>query len=368
MSSKGLCRFSPGDRAVQLDLIGKVRGLNAAESCFHMLNELEKVDKTYGALLNCYVRAGLVDKSISHMQKMKEMGFASSTLNYNDLMCLYTHTNQLEKIPDVLSEMKKNGVSPDNFSYRICINSHGARSDHENMEKLLEEMESQPHITMDWTTYSVVANSYVKAGLKEKALTFLRKLEEKINGDALGYNHLISLFASLGNKNEIKRLWGLKKIAGKKQKNWDYINMLGSLVKLGELEEAKTLLEEWESSCLCYDFRVPNVLIIGYCQNGLIEKAEAMLQDIIEKGRTPFPNSWAIIAKAYLDMHDMEKAFECMKNALAVKAENPGWRPKSSLVSSLLNWLQDKGELEVETFVSSLKTVVAFDSEMDQGF
>ncbi|KAH7842250.1 hypothetical protein Vadar_003227 [Vaccinium darrowii] len=365
MSSKGLCPFSPGDRAVQLDLIGRVRGLDAAESYFDMLNEHEKIDKMYGALLNCYVREGLVDKSTSHMQKMKELGFASSTLSYNDLMCLYTHTGQLEKIPDVLTDMKKSGVSPDRFSYKICMNSYGARSDLKNMEKLLKEMESQPHISIDWSTYSNVANLYIKAGSKEKALIYLKKLEEKLRKDARGYNYLITFYASLGNKVEVRRLWGLQKVDCKRQINRDYVTMLGSLVKLGELEEARALLQEWESSCQFYDFRVPNILIIGYCRKGLIEKAEALLQEIMGKGKIPIPNSWAIIAAAYLDKGDMEKTFECMTNGLEVKEENPGWRPKPLVISSVLNWLKDRGEVEkAEAFVSSLKTVAGIDLEI----
>ncbi|XP_058211075.1 pentatricopeptide repeat-containing protein At4g21705, mitochondrial-like isoform X1 [Rhododendron vialii] len=364
MSSKGLCPFSPGDRAVQLDLIGRVRGSNAAESYFDMLNEHEKIGNMYGALLNCYVREGLVDKSTSHMQKMKEMGFGSA-LNYNDIMCLFTHTGQLEKIPDVLSDMKNDGVSPDIFSYRICINSYGARSDLKNMEKLLKEMENQPHISIDWITYSTVANIYIKAGSKEKALIYLKKLEAQLQKDPRGYNHLISFYASLGNKGEVRRLWGLQKGACKKQINRDYVTMLGSLVKLGELEEARVLLQEWESSCQFYDFRVPNVLLIGYCQKGLIEKAEGLLQEIMERGKTPIPNSWAIIAAAYSDKGNMEKTFECMKNALEVKEENPGWRPKPLLISSILSWLNDRGEVEeAEAFVGSLKTVAGIDTNM----
>ncbi|KAF9623268.1 hypothetical protein IFM89_000757, partial [Coptis chinensis] len=36
--------------------------------------------------------SSLTDKSVSHLQKMKENGFASTPLYYNDLMCLYTNT------------------------------------------------------------------------------------------------------------------------------------------------------------------------------------------------------------------------------------------------------------------------------------
>ncbi|KAF2286011.1 hypothetical protein GH714_009659 [Hevea brasiliensis] len=230
--------------------------------------------------------------------------------------------------------MKENGVSPDNFSYRICMNSCAARSDLSGVEKILEEMDNQPHISVDWITYSTVANIYIKAGLKERALVYLKKCEEKVTKDALGYNHLVSLYASLGNK-EMMRLWGLAKAKCKKQVNRDYITMLGSLVKLGELEEAEKLLQEWESSCQCYDFRVPNVLLIGYCQKGLVEKAEAMLRDIVKKQKTATPN------------------------------KNKGWRPKPTLISSILSWLADNGDAEdVEAFVSSLENKVPKDREL----
>ncbi|CAB4277541.1 unnamed protein product [Prunus armeniaca] len=363
MSSKGLCQFLPGDHAVQLDLIGRVRGLDAAESCFSSLSD-EDTSKSYGALLNCYVREGLIDKSLSHMQKMKELGFATS-LNYNDIMRLYIHTGQPEKIPDVLSEMKEEGVSPDNFSYRICMSSYGMRSDISSMEKVLEEMEREQHISMDWLTYALVANLYIKAGLHDKALIYLEKSEEKVNKDALGYNHLISLYASLGCKDDMMRLWSLEKTKCKKQINRDYITMLGSLVKLGELEETKKLLEEWELSCLSYDFRVPNILLIGYCQRGLVEQAEDTLRDIVKKGKTPTPNSWAILAAGYVDKQKMQKAFECMTEALNLRARNTGWRPKPGVVSSVLSWIGDNGDIEqVEAFVSLMKTVITVNREM----
>ncbi|KAJ0046195.1 hypothetical protein Pint_04522 [Pistacia integerrima] len=351
--------------AVQLDLIGRVQGLEAAESYFNSLNDEDKVDKVYGALLNCYVREGLVDKSLAHLQKMKDLGFASSALSYNSLMCLYNHTGQFEKIPDVLSHMKQNGVSADNFSYRICMHAYGARSDIGSMEHILEEMENQPHITMDWLTYSTVASVYIKAGLKEKALIYLKKCEEKVSKDAVGYNNLISMYATLGNKDEMMRLWDLQKRNSKKQINRDYITMLGSLVRIGELEESKKLFEEWESSCETYDFRVPNVLLFGYSQRGLIENAEAMLRDIVKKGKTPTPNSWSIVAAGYLDKLNMEKAFECIKEALAVQEENIRWRPKPLLISSILSWLGDNSDADdVEAFISSLKNKVPKSREM----
>lgn len=366
MSKKGICAFSPIEHAVQLDLIGRVHGFLSAESYFKNLKDQDKTDKTYGALLNCYVRQRQTDKSLSHLRKMKEMGFASSSLTYNDIMCLYTNIGQHEKVPDVLTEMKRNKVSPDNFSYRICINSYGVKSDIEGMENILKEMESQPHIVMDWNTYAVVANFYIKGGLTDKAIDALQKSEEKLdNKDGLGYNHLISLYAGLGNKSEVLRLWGLEKSACKRCINRDYITMLESLVKLGELEEAEKVLKEWEASGNCYDFRVPNIVIVGYCEKGLFEKARAMLEDLMEKGKALTPNSWGKVAEGYLNKGEMEKAKGCMKAALSLHVENKGWKPNPKVITGILNWVGDTGSVnDAEAFIASLRTVIPMNRQM----
>lgn len=365
MNKKGVCAFSPTEHAVQLDLIGRVRGFLSAESYFDKLKDQDKNEKTYGALLNCYVRQRQIDKALSHLQKMKELGFASSTLTYNDIMCLYANVGQHEKVPDVMREMKDNKVSPDNYSYRICLNSYGVRSDIEGMERILTEMESQPHIKMDWMTYAVVANLYIKAGLTEKAIDALKQSEQKLdNKDGTGYNHLITLYASLGNKADVLRLWGLEKDACKRYLNRDFITMLQSLVKLDEFEEAEKIVQEWESSGNYSDFRIPGIVIVGYAKKGLHEKAEAMLENLMKKGKATAPNSWGVVATGYLDKGQVKKAFGCMKTALSLTVEN-GWKPNRRVITSILDWLGNEGSSQdVEDFVTSLKRTIPVDRKM----
>ncbi|XP_057797327.1 pentatricopeptide repeat-containing protein At4g21705, mitochondrial-like [Salvia miltiorrhiza] len=365
ISCNGVCKMSPGDCAVHLDLVGVVRGCEAAKSYFSNLCDQDKNEKTYGAMLNCYVREGVLTKALLHLQRMKDMGYGSSAITYNSIMVLYKKAGQLEKIPEILSEMRKNGVAPNSFSYKMCLSSFGERSDLGGMEKLLDEMESLTDISFDWSTYSMAAFQFIKADEKEKALAYMKKAEEKLDKDAIGYNHLISLYAHLGQKDEMMRLWALQKFVCKKQINRDYITMLGSLVKLGELEEAKAVLDDWTCSCHTYDFRVPNILLIGYCQRGLPDKSEAMLREIIKRGEIPTPNSWSIIATGYLDNSNPGKALECMKRAVAAKEGNDKWMPKADQVARLLEWLGEEGEIqEVEAFVWQLKTVMPVKTEM----
>ncbi|XP_020248326.1 pentatricopeptide repeat-containing protein At4g21705, mitochondrial isoform X2 [Asparagus officinalis] len=366
MKYKANVSFGPSDHAVQLDLIGQVHGVPSAETYFNNLAQNEKTEKTCGALLNCYVRERQTDKSLTHFQKMKEMGFVSSALPYNDIMCLYANLGEHEKIPSVLAEMKENNILPDNFSYRICINSYGARSDIDGMEKVLVEMTHQPQLVVDWNTYSVVANIYIKAGLNEKAVSALKKAEEKLDKNSgLCYNHLISLYGQLGNKIEMYRIWELQKLRLRRFINRDYTTMLGSLVKLGEIEEAETLLTEWESSGNSFDFQVPKILLTGYRQKGLLQKAETLLDNYVKKGKKPPSSSWGILAVGYAEGGDIRKAYEFMLNALNVYGGSGGWKPNSVVTEKILCYLGDEGGVEAaEVFVGLLRKAVAIDRDM----
>lgn len=140
--------------------------------------------------------------------------------------------------------------------------------------------------------------------------------------------------------------------------------MISSLVKLGDVETAEALVKHWDSSCRYYDFRVPNVLI-WYCRKGLVEKAEAILRDIVQKGKKPTPNSWSIVSAGYLNINNMAKAFECMKEALSVIERNMKWIPKPAEIATILEWLGDNVEFEqVEACVQSLRTVIPVSKHM----
>ncbi|KAL9270700.1 Pentatricopeptide repeat-containing protein [Drosera capensis] len=323
MKERGIIEFSASEHAVKLDLIGKLNGYVDAENYFQGLPDQDKTDKTYGALLNCYVRQRETEKSLLLFHRMREMGFASSTLTYNDLMCLYTYTEHHDKVPEVLAEMKRNGVKPDNYSYRICINSFGVRSNIEGMEKILKEMMIQPHIAMDWNTYAVAAHIYMKADLTAKAIDALKKAEVRLDEEKDGesYNFLISLYAKLGNCDEVLRLWKLEKSACNRCINRDYINVLKALVRLGELEKARTMLKEWEVSRNSHDPRVPDVLIAAYWGNGLFEKAKEVIKELASKGKACSPKWTSLVEKRSMEKVDIEEVLDDESEACSLTEE-----------------------------------------------
>lgn len=366
MSGHGDCVFTPTEHAVHLDLIGRVHGYPCAEIYFDNLAEQDRTNKTYGALLHCYIRQRQTDKALSHLQKMKEMGVALSPLTYNGFMSLYAKKGENEKVYDVLKDMRNEGVLPDLFSYKICINAYGAKSDIQGMEHIFKEMESQPDIVVDWNAYAAVANHYIKAGLMDKASDALDKAEERLdNKDGLAYNHLISLYSLMGKTYDVLRIWDLQKSNGKKCINKDYIVMMQALARLGEFRECEELLAEWESSGNCYDYRVPDALVTGYCNKGSYDNAKSLLEELANKGRHATPDSWERVATLFLEKKETKAALYCMKAAISFRPKSKGWKPNPKLITSLLNTLGEEGSAEdVEAFVASLKLVVLLNREM----
>ncbi|GAV70429.1 PPR domain-containing protein [Cephalotus follicularis] len=353
MSEQRKHELSVGDVAVQLDLISKVQGLEQAEKYFDSINESMRDYKVYGALLNCYAYKRSMEKAEALMQKMRELGFVRNSLPYNAMLRLYSQMGKREKLDVLVQEMEEKGISYDKFTLNIQLNSYAAASDFEKMEKLLMQMEADPLVTMDWHSYLVAANGYLKAGVIEKALTMLRRGEQLIRGNSrrLAYEVLLTLYAATRNKDEVYRIWNFYKNLGRFH-NSGYLCMISSLVKLEDIDGAEKIYEEWESRHNVFDCRIPNLLISGYCQNLLLGKAEAYVNRLIESGFKPDAITWDRLATGYQLDCQMTKAVETMKKA--VLACQAGWKPNIYTLAACLEYLKSQGDVEAAEELLSL--------------
>ncbi|KAK6786161.1 hypothetical protein RDI58_014686 [Solanum bulbocastanum] len=82
--------------------------MNSAEKFFKDLPNKLKVQTTCTALLHTYVQHKDTAKAESLMEKMFECGFMKYPLPYNHMLTLYISQGQLEKVPGLIQELKKN--------------------------------------------------------------------------------------------------------------------------------------------------------------------------------------------------------------------------------------------------------------------
>nr|AIZ68164.1 pentatricopeptide repeat-containing protein At1g60770-like isoform X1 [Albuca bracteata] len=360
MARRGM-NLTNSDHAIRLDLVAKARGIASAEEYFVNLPEDAKTHLAYGALLNCYCKELMTEKAEAIMEKMKEMGFASSPMAYNSLMTLYSKTKQPDKIPSIIQEMKANDVLPDCYTHNIWMRSLAAMNDISGVERVMDEMKRDGRVAADWTTYSNLASIYVDAGMFQKAEGALRELEKRNTpGQSLeAYQFLITLYGRTENLVEVYRIWRSLKLAFPKMANISYLNMIQVLVKLNDLSGAETCFKEWESQCSTYDIRIVNALLGAYLKEGMLEKAENFKRKAKRKGARLNAKSWELLMEYHLKNGDMKSVLHCVDRGIKKgRSHDRIWVPPEDVIFSLMSYFEDKKEVKgAEAFIELLKVV-----------
>lgn len=356
--------LTTSDAAIQLDLIAKVRGIEKAEEYFFKLPDSLKDRRIYGALLNAYARARVKEKAESVMDKMRERGYTFHSLPYNVMMTLYMNLKKFDKIESMVSEMREKNIQMDVYTYNIWLSSCGAEGSVEKMEQVMKEMKLDTAVNPNWTTYSTVATQYIRLGQFEKAEEYLKKVEDRITGrDRIPYHYLISLYGSIGKKEEVLRVWNIYKSIFLRIRNLGYHALIASLIRQDAIEDAEMFYEEWLTVKSGYDPRIGNLLLGWYFRKGFSEKAKSFYDKMIEYGGKPNSVTWEIFAEDHIRERRISEALSCLKNAVVTDGSR-SWRPKPMIVSSILEFCEQEGDVESkEALMEVLGQVGCFDDK-----
>ncbi|XP_065873311.1 pentatricopeptide repeat-containing protein At5g14770, mitochondrial-like isoform X2 [Euphorbia lathyris] len=264
MTKRQCYTLSPADAAIRLSLFERARGLEHAETYFSQLSDELRTYDAYATLLCCYVQENSVQKAEAIMQEMREKGIAKLSYPYNLLTNLYARNGYFDKINILIQEMERNGISPNKYTMWNQMSACATASNISGMEKILNQINNDPNLADEWTTYSMAAYGYLKVGLIEPALTMLRKVEEllPLERSTRAFDRLLSLYEKTGMIDELYRVWNTYKHLVELNDE-TFCCMMASVLKLGDIEGAERISEEWDSQCREYDFRVMNRLPVA---------------------------------------------------------------------------------------------------------
>lgn len=357
MTDRRHLHLSVGDVAYRLDLISKVHGLEKAVEYFGMVPKQLRKPQCYGSLLKCYVEAKAVDKAEEHFAKMQEMGMTSSYA-YTWMMKLYLQTGQLERVHAMFQDMEEKGVKPDTFSVEAMLAAYIAAEDVEGVGKVLDK--ANPHEKLvTWHGHASAASLFMKSGMQVGAVMALVEAERRISpkSSRIAYAFLLKTYTELGMHAEAGRIWSVYK-SKVPSCNTMYMSRLSALLRTNDIDGAEATLKEWETVPLRYhDFRLINVMVDAYCREGLVEKAVALVDGAIKKGRTPYANTWYKLAGGFFKTGQVPEAVDMTRKAL--DSATPPWRPDLANVLMSLNHFVDQKDVgAAEEMVSTLQKLV----------
>ncbi|TVU21254.1 hypothetical protein EJB05_30879 [Eragrostis curvula] len=360
VNARGM-NMSHTNHAIRLDLIHKVRGIQAAENYFDDLPDPAKNHRTYGALLNCYCSEKMEEKAADLYRKMDELGIASSTLPINNLMTLYMKLGQHRKVDSLFEEMKVKNVKPVSLTCCILMTSYAASNKIDAIEELLKEM-AEKDVDLQWSAYSTLASIYVNANLVEKAESALKKLEELVcdSDDRQPFDFLMSLYASAGNLSEVNRVWGVIKAKFFKVTNTSYLGMLQALYKLNDLDRLKQIFEEWESSYEAYDMRLTNMMIRAHLKSSKAEEAELLSEKAKEKVEELDSKTCELFLDYYVGKGDMTSALKWVENM--TKLPKKAGKLDQDRIHKFQKYFEEHKDAEgAERFCKCLRTLGCID-------
>jgi len=171
------------------------------------------------------------------------------------------------------------------------------------------------------------------------------------------------LYAGAGNLAETIRVWKLLKTSFPRVNNLSYHNILNALKTIGNMDGLKQCFEEWESVCVSYDIKLPNLMINSYLRKDMVKEAESLREKCIEKGVGLDYRTLELFTDYYLERKDRVSALKCLEviNSSEKQCE---WKPNKEKVNAFLEFFEEVTDVVgAEKFCQTLKKLNCLDTE-----
>ncbi|XP_044975911.1 pentatricopeptide repeat-containing protein At1g80270, mitochondrial-like [Hordeum vulgare subsp. vulgare] len=332
-----LIELGERDYASRLDLVAKVHGVYKAEKYIESIPVSHRGEIVYRTLLaNCVAEAN-VKKSEEVFNKMKDLGFPVTVFAINQLLLLYKRVDK-KKIADVLAKMEKENVKPSLFTYKLLVDTKGALRDIAGMEKVVESMQAEG-VEPDLLFQATIVKHYIFAGHREKAEAILESMEGgDIKGNRNACKILLPLYAFLGKKDDVERMWQVCEANPRLDECLSAIEAFG---RLGDVETAEKVFEDMFATWKTLSSKFYNALMKVYAEQNLFEKGKELAKRMDEDGCRLGISTIDSLVKLYVGAGEVDKA----ESILHKLSKSNKMRPQYSSYLMLLDSYSKKGDI-----------------------
>lgn len=272
----------------------------------------------YRTLLANYASQNNLKKTEETFNKMRDLDLPITAFACNQLLLIYKKVDK-KKISDVLLLMEKENVKPSHFTYKILIDTKGQSNDIAGMEQIVETMKAEG-IEPNHQVQAALARYYTSAGLKEKAEAILKEIEgENLRDNLWVCPTLLRLYANLGKADEVERIW---KVVESKPGIDVCLAAVEAWGRLQKIEEAEAIFEmmanKWKLSSKNY-----SVLLKVYANHKMLKKGKDLIQRMGENGCKIGPLTWDSLVKLYTQAGEVEKADAVLQKVMEQSRMTP---------------------------------------------
>lgn len=209
---------------------------------------------------------------------------------------------------------KQPGYIHNSEAYNVMINIMGRMTKFEKIRVMLEEMRKTDPSLITAETFIIMIRRFIAAGMVQKAIDVLDEMPKfGCEPDAHTFGALLNALCKHDKVQEAIALFRDMEIRFPPNLK-NYTVLLNGLCKTGRLERAQCMLNEMVELGFEPDLVVYNTLLNGYAKAGKIQKAFDLLNEMKNRGCAPDTVSYTNLINALCSAERLEEASRLFKD------------------------------------------------------
>ncbi|KAG7533441.1 Pentatricopeptide repeat [Arabidopsis thaliana x Arabidopsis arenosa] len=319
-------------------MLGKCKQPEKAHELFQeMINEGCVVNhEVYTALLSAYSRSGRFDAAFTLLERMKSSHNCQPDVHtYSILIKSFLQVFAFDKVHDLLSDMRRQGIRPNTITYNTLIDAYGKAKMFVEMESTLIQMLGEDNCKPDsWTmnstlrafggngqiemmencyekfqssgiepnirTFNILLDSYGKSGNYKKMSAVMEYMQKyHYSWTIVTYNVVIDAFGRAGDLKQMEYLFRLMQSERIIPSCVTLCSLVRAYGRAGKADKIGGVLRFIENSDIRLDLVFFNCLVDAYGRMEKFAEMKGVLELMEKKGFKPDKITYRTMVKAY---------------------------------------------------------------------
>ncbi|XP_057852302.2 pentatricopeptide repeat-containing protein At4g13650-like isoform X2 [Cryptomeria japonica] len=281
------------------------------------------------ALVDMYAKCGSIDKAREVFDKMPQRNVVS----WNVMIAGYAQMGYNEKALETYKQMQLASVKPNSTTFASILPACAKIGDLQQGVDIHQSIKERG-ISSDVAVATALVDMYAKCRNIEKAHELFDRMPKK---DVISWTAMISGYAQHEFAEKALQMFKQMQLAGVKPNSKTFSSILPACAKMGALEQGIDIHQSIKDRGILSNVVVATALVDMYAKCGSIDKARELFDRMPE--RDVF--SWNTMIVGYTQNGFVEKALETFK-----QMQLAGVKPDSTTFASILPACAKMGALE----------------------